>query len=106
MAVGRAEFGWWVFACIVLVVAALASPVEEGAAHRRFQIAAFRLLLFGAPFLGGIAAARSAKREVDSWLLLGGIALASFLLFSLVWVNFVLLVLILATLVGIDLIAF
>jgi hypothetical protein len=95
---------WWVTTCLAIALTAAIAPVEEGAAGpARFRVVALRLVLFGGPILAGIATARSSKRQIESWLLIGVVAVSSFFVYLFAWVNFIIAVFILATLMGIDL---
>lgn len=95
---------WWVSTCLAIAATAAIAPVEEGVAGpARLRIIALRLILFGGPVLAGIATARSSKRQIESWFLIGLVAVASFFVYLFAWVNFIIAIFILATLVGIDL---
>ncbi len=95
----------WLLACLLIAATAALLPFDPKAGDlSRAEIFGIRILLFAGPLLGGLATARFTAGEVDNWLLRGAIAIGSFLVLLLVWVNLVIVVVIIGSLMGIDLV--
>lgn len=103
----RGEVRWWAIASAVMIVASIALPVgEDWSGADWYWVPVFRFVLFGVPALAALATARHASRDIQSWFVIGVVAVCSFLFFLLVWGNVFIMLFVLSASLGMVLIEF